>query len=159
MRIDRILLLLVFTCAAGCASLPPQQVEVLWEEKLHWIIQLEDLRILRALNTPPAVVLAPASQGRPVVLQTPPPSDLIRLLSDPEVRVRRRAALAMGRIGLSEAIEPLVMLLKDPEKEVRQMAAFAIGLIGDENSRPALQETLNDSEPIVQGRKIGRGVV
>ena len=113
MRIDRILLLLVFTCAAGCASLPPQ-VEVLWEEKLRWIIQLEDLRILRALNTPPAVVLAPAGQGRPAVLQTPPPSDLIRLLSDPEVRVRHRAALAMGRIGLSEAIEPLAMLLKDP---------------------------------------------
>ena len=151
MRIDRILLLLVFTCAAGCASLPPQ-VEVLWEEKLRWIIQLEDLRILRALNTPPAVVLAPASQGRPAVLQTPPPSDLIRLLSDPEVRVRHRAALAMGRIGLSEAIEPLAMLLKDPEKEVRQMAAFAIGLIGDGNSRLALQEALNDSEPIVQGR-------
>ena len=151
MRIDRILLLLVFTGAAGCASLPPQ-VEVLWDEKLRWIIQLEDLRILRALNTPPVVVLAPASQGRPVVLQTPPPSDLIRLLRDPEARVRRRAALAMGRIGLSEAIEPLVMLLKDPEKEVRQMAAFAIGLIGDENSRPALQEALNDFEPIVQGR-------
>ena len=151
MRIDHILSLLVFTCAAGCASLPPQ-VEVLWEEKLRWIIQLEDLRILRALNTPPIVVLAPASQGRPAVLQIPPPSDLIRLLSDPEVRVRRRAALAMGRIGLSEAIEPLVMLLKDPEKEVRQMAAFAIGLIGDGNSRSALQKALNDSEPIVQGR-------
>ena len=53
------------------------------------------------------------------------------LLGDAEARVRRRAALAVGRVGLPEGVEPLTRLLTDGEIEVRQMAAFALGLIGD----------------------------
>jgi len=82
----------------------------------------------------------------------PQPSDLIRLLSDSEARVRRRAALAAGRVGLPAALEPLTRLLTDEEFEVRQMAAFALGLLADASARPALVKALDDSEPIVQGR-------
>jgi HEAT repeat protein len=52
-------------------------------------------------------------------------------LLDADRSVRRRAALAAGRIGDPGAVPALVPLLQDPELEVRQMTAFALGLIGD----------------------------
>ena len=117
------------------------------------MIRLEDQRILRDPNPPPRVILAPATGRRPAIVAPPRPSDLVRLMRDPEARVRRRAALASGRVGLPEAIEPLSTLLAaDEDFEVRQMAAFALGLIGDLSARPALVTALTDPNPIVQGR-------
>jgi cyclophilin family peptidyl-prolyl cis-trans isomerase/HEAT repeat protein len=116
------------------------------------MMRLEDQRILRDPNPPPPVILAPATRTEPAVVAPPPPSDLIRLLGDDEARVRRRAALALGRVGLRDASEPLIKLLADSEPEVRQMAAFALGLIGDPAARPALLVALADPDALVQGR-------
>jgi HEAT repeat protein/cyclophilin family peptidyl-prolyl cis-trans isomerase len=77
--------------------------------------------------------------------------DLVRLLSDQEARVRRRAALAIGRVGLPDGVPPLVTLLSDPDPEVRQMAAFALGLIGDKSARDPLVSALADSAAVVKG--------
>jgi HEAT repeat protein/cyclophilin family peptidyl-prolyl cis-trans isomerase len=148
--------LLLFSTA--CASAPPaaptavKPPVVTWEEKLGWILRLEDQRLIRDPNPPPQVILVPATKGRPAIVAPPPPSDLIRLLNDEEARTRRRAALALGRVGLPEAIPALQQALGDAEFEVRQMAAFALGLIGDPSARPALLNALKDGEPIVQGR-------
>jgi cyclophilin family peptidyl-prolyl cis-trans isomerase/HEAT repeat protein len=125
---------------------------ITWEDKLTWILRLEDQRILRDPNPPPPLILVPATNTRPQIIGPPPPSDLIRLLGDTEGRVRRRSALAVGRVGLAEGVEPLSKLLADEEVEVRQMAAFALGLIGDPAARPALTAALKDAQPIVQGR-------
>jgi cyclophilin family peptidyl-prolyl cis-trans isomerase/HEAT repeat protein len=55
-------------------------------------------------------------------------ADLGALLFDRDARVRRRAALAAGRIGDERAVPSLVQLLQsDKEKEVRAMTAFALG--------------------------------
>jgi cyclophilin family peptidyl-prolyl cis-trans isomerase len=55
-------------------------------------------------------------------------SDLGMLLFDKDARVRRRAALAAGRIGDERAVASLISLLQnDKETSVRAMAAFAIG--------------------------------
>ncbi|MBI3049502.1 MAG: HEAT repeat domain-containing protein [Acidobacteria bacterium] len=142
---------------AACAPVPPPQVRpeppvVTWEEKLAWMMRLEDQRILRDPNPPAPVVLAPATRTQPAVVAPPPPSDLIRLLGDGEARVRRRAALALGRVGLRDAVDPVVKLLADAETDVRQMAAFALGLIGDASARSALTGALADPDPLVQGR-------
>jgi len=107
---------------------------------------------VRDPNPPAPVVLRPATRRLPQVVGPLPPSDLIRLLGDPEARVRRRAALALGRVGLPEGVEPLTRLLDDEEIEVRQMAAFAIGLLGDAAARPALMKALEDPDPVLQGR-------
>ena len=132
------------------AAAPPA---VTWEQKLTWMTRLEDQRILRDPNPPAPVILRPATDKTPAVIAPPPPSDLIRLLGDSEARVRRRAALAVGRVGLVEGVQPLEMLLSsDEEAEVRQMAAFALGLIGDPSARTALQMSLRDPSPLVQGR-------
>ncbi len=144
--------------AAACATVPtpaprPDPPALTWEDKLGWMMRLEDQRIVRDPNPPPPpVILAPATRTEPAVVAPAAPSDLIRLLSDGVARVRRRAALALGRVGLREASEPLVALLTDPEPEVRQMAAFALGLIGDPAARPALTMALADPDLLVQGR-------
>jgi cyclophilin family peptidyl-prolyl cis-trans isomerase/HEAT repeat protein len=78
-------------------------------------------------------------------------ADLVRMLGDREARVRRRAALAIGHVGLAAGVAPLLELLKDPDPEVKQMAAFAIGLIGDKSGRDPLIASLGDPSPIVQG--------
>jgi len=109
---------LILLCAA-CATVPPAQSVsppvVTWEDKLGWMMRLEDQRILRDPNPPPPVVLVPATKGRPAIVAPPPPSDLVRLLSDDEARTRRRAALALGRVGLPDAIPALQEALGDPE--------------------------------------------
>jgi cyclophilin family peptidyl-prolyl cis-trans isomerase/HEAT repeat protein len=145
---------------ASCATVPSAPVaptpvappEITWEDKLGWILRLEDQRILRDPNPPPPRILVPATQTTPAIVALPPPSDLIRLLGDSEARTRRRAALAVGRVGLREGVAPLAGLLTDPEPEVRRMAVFALGLIGDPSARPALTPLLADADPIVQGR-------
>ena len=114
----------------------PTVAPVAWEEKLGWILRLEDQRLLREPNPPAPVILRPATRTEPPLVAPPQPSDLIRLLSDSEARVRRRAALAAGRVGLPAAVEPLTRLLTDEEFEVRQMAAFALGLLADASAVP-----------------------
>jgi cyclophilin family peptidyl-prolyl cis-trans isomerase/HEAT repeat protein len=140
--------------SSGCASVPvaPAVPVITWEQKLGWMVRLEDQRILRDANPTPPVVLRPATKREPAIFAPLPPSDLIRLLSDNESRVRRRAALAVGRVGLADGVEPLVRLLEDNEIEVRQMAAFALGLIGDRSARPPLLNALKDAQPVLQGR-------
>lgn len=139
---------------AGCATLPPApEVPVIsWEQKLSWMMRLEDQRILRVPNPPPPVVLRAATRTQPAIVAPLPPTDLVRLLEDSQARVRRRAALALGRIGLADAVAPLVRRLTDEEPEVRQMSAFALGLIADASARPDLLTALADADPVVQGR-------
>ena len=49
----------------------------------------------------------------------------------PTAGVRRRAALAAGRVADPALVPPLVDLMNDQEVEVRRVAAFALGLAGD----------------------------
>ena len=152
-RARRILLALVTAVSVACATTPPPPPPVVpFETKMSWILRLEDQRILRdaALPIPPQ----PATQaGRNVLPPPPPPPDLIRLLEDGEARIRRRAAIAVGRVGLPEAVPALVKLLQtDTDPEVRQMAAFGLGLIGDSSAVEPLRAAVADPLPIVAGR-------
>src|SRR5690242_3602106 len=69
--------------------------------------------------------------------------DLKSLLSDKDAKVRKRAALAAGRIGDERAVPVLAdMLLTDRDTDVRQMAAFALGEIESPGGGYALTEVL-----------------
>jgi cyclophilin family peptidyl-prolyl cis-trans isomerase/HEAT repeat protein len=120
---------------------------------MAWILQLEDQRILK-LPDPPAPP-APPIKGRrpapapPVAASAP---DLARLAADTDARIRRRAAIAVGRVGLKEGIPVLTRLLADTDGEVRQAAAFALGLIGDRSATSGLIPLLQDPDPLVRGR-------
>jgi cyclophilin family peptidyl-prolyl cis-trans isomerase/HEAT repeat protein len=141
------------TASAPIATTPVAPVAITWEQKLGWIVRLEDQRLLRDPNPPPPIVLRAETRRDPAVYAPPPPSDLVRLLGDSESRVRHRAALAIGRVHLVEGVAPLAdRLAHDDQVEVRQMAAFALGLIGDASARMPLLTALMDPEPLVQGR-------
>ena len=142
---------------SACATVPPRPAAgrgaISFEQKMAWVLQLEDRRILR-LPEPPAAVPSPQEDPRRSVSPPAPPagSDLTLLASDAESRIRRRAAVAIGRVGLAEGIPALVPLLGDADAEVRQAAAFALGLIGDATAASALVPLLRDPEPMVRGR-------
>jgi HEAT repeat protein/cyclophilin family peptidyl-prolyl cis-trans isomerase len=161
------LVLFVSTAAVltGCASAPPAAPAAKpagppFEQKMAWILRLEDQRVLRDPPPPPPPpapppAVAPRGKKAPAIappLPPPPPPDLTLLLSDSEARIRRRAALAIGRVGLADGVDSLLPLLtSDAEPEVRQMAAFALGLIGDRRAKDALVAALADASPLVQG--------
>jgi HEAT repeat protein len=145
-------------CASAPPAPPPKPVGPSFEQKTSWILRLEDQRMLRdpAPPSPPPAPAPPPSAARrntpPPVVQPPPPTpDLVPLLRDSEARIRRRAALAIGRVGLREGIAALTPVLSDADAEVRQMAAFAIGLIGDQSGRDPLVAALKDPSPLVKG--------
>src|SRR5882672_5924927 len=157
----RVAILCVLLTSA-CASAPPAPAPAApagptFEQKMASILRLEDQRVLRdpAPPIPPAppVVVPPRRGQAPVAAPpVPPPPDLVRMLGDDEARIRRRAALAIGHVGLKEGVAPLVaMLTSETDPEVRQMAAFALGLLGDKTARDPLVAALANPSPLVQG--------
>ena len=149
---------------AACATAPVATTPVVgpklaFEEKMMWILRFEEDRVLEGAEppAPPPVVTPPRGRGRATTIAVPPPPpprpSLITLLTDEEARIRRRAALAVGRTRLVEGVAPLIeVLATDTDPEVRQMAAFALGLIGHASAAESLVTALNDPDPLVQGR-------
>jgi len=78
--------------------------------------------------------------------------EIERLLRDPDRGVRRRAALAAGRLAEPMLVPALVGLLNDQEVEVRRVAAFALGLARDRAAVDRLTAALADSDSGVRGR-------
>jgi cyclophilin family peptidyl-prolyl cis-trans isomerase len=73
-------------------------------------------------------------------------NNLALLLADKDTNVRKRAALAAGRIGDERAVPVLVDLLRGNDvAEVRQMAAFALGEIESPLGAQALIVLLDDT--------------
>jgi cyclophilin family peptidyl-prolyl cis-trans isomerase/HEAT repeat protein len=159
--VTRSTIALALTLSAACASAPPitppKPFVPSFEQKSSWILRLEDTRVLRdpappaPPPPPPSVPARGKSAPAPVVAAPPPPPDLLRLLTDSEARIRRRAALAVGRVGLVEGVQPLVRLMDDADPEVKQMAAFALGLIGDPSAREPLIAKLADESMLLKG--------
>ena len=154
----RLLPLAGLAVATACASAPPPSpapaVAPPYESKIASILRLEDHRVLddeRSRPAPPAPAVD--SRGRPLPAPPPPPAmDLVTLLGDTDARVRRRAALAIGRVGLAAGVAPLIGRLQDPDADVRAMVAFALGLVGDASAVDPLVTTLGDPSPLVKGR-------
>jgi cyclophilin family peptidyl-prolyl cis-trans isomerase/HEAT repeat protein len=157
--------LIAFTALAlisgACASAPavaPKAPTIAPDLKMSWILRLEDQRILRAPAPPPIALAPPPAGNQKKSKNAPPPPapaaqpDLAVLATDQDPRIRRRAALAIGRVGLPEGGAVLRPLLADTDPDVRQMAAFALGLLTDTSAVPALTAALQDADPHVRGR-------
>ncbi len=139
MGLVRVVAPVMLVLAAGCATAPsvspgtaPPAAVFSLDQRVAWILRLEAQRWL----ADPAV----------------PPADLRRLVTDADRSVRRRAALAVGRVGLTEGVTILTPLLTDADPEVRASAAFAIGLIGQASAEPVLHTALADADARVRGR-------
>ncbi len=120
---------------------------------MGWILQLEDRRVLRVEPAvlPPAQP-APGRKRAAPAPPAPPAPDLTHLIADADPRIRRRAALAIGRAGLADGIAALTPALTDADPDVRQMAAFGLGLLGDRSAVSVLTTALGDADPRVRGR-------
>jgi cyclophilin family peptidyl-prolyl cis-trans isomerase/HEAT repeat protein len=124
---------LTFACAPTVAPTvtagPPPPTAT---QKLTWILQLEDQRITRG---------------------DAPGQDLVTMLADEQAHIRRRAALAAGRVRATDAVAPMAAALAtEADPEVRQMMAFALGLIGDAAAAPELVTALASPDALLQGR-------
>ena len=77
-------------------------------------------------------------------------TDLKELLADSNAAIRKRAALAVGRIGNEDSVSALTALLQDADTDVRAMAVFAIGEVEAAAGAESLLTLLkNTNEPII----------
>ncbi len=123
-------LLTVALIIGACKTI--EIAELRYDEKLARLMKLEDER----------------SSGA---------GELLTRFSEYEPQLRRRAALAAGRIGDSEAASSLADLLDDPEETVRITAAFALGLLDGDlppDVQGALESALSDPSEEVRSRVI-----
>jgi HEAT repeat protein len=75
-----------------------------------------------------------------------------RLSQDKKPFVRKAAAYALGKLGVSEATPALVAALKDKDNEVRGAAAVALGEYADAAAVAALSEALEDKSEFVRAQ-------
>ncbi len=82
--------------------------------------------------------------------------NLAALIAHRDARVRKRAALAAGRIGDVRAVPALTEALKDRDQDVVQMAVFAIGEVESPAGAEALIAVLDDTRapPQVRARAV-----
>ena len=116
-------------------------------------------KMSRASNSAPAsgqtmlrIICGPKMSGAGI-------DGLASLLGDKDVRLRKRAALALGRIGDERALPKLSGALQsDKDIDVRQMCAFAIGEIESTAGTEALIAVLDDTrQPGAGAGSRGRG--
>jgi len=82
-------------------------------------------------------------------------NSLKSLLSSEDAAIRKRAALAAGRIGIEDAVPVLAeMLLSDRDAEVREMAAFALGETESAGGAFALVTVLKDPSKAARARAV-----
>jgi cyclophilin family peptidyl-prolyl cis-trans isomerase/HEAT repeat protein len=165
----RAIVVVLIGALTACASAPapapqpvPQAPAVDLDTKVSWLLRLEQERVLR-VPTPGA---APAAAGpaAPQTAQTTAApvfvpamhADLQELLLDPDPNLRRRSALAIGRVGLPEGVPLLLERLRDPEEAVREAAAFGLGLLGRRDAVQPLVQVLQGGAvpPQMRGRVV-----
>jgi hypothetical protein len=80
--------------------------------------------------------------------------DLIRAVTeDSNYKVRVQAALVLGKLGDTRAVQPLIKALGDQNKTVRGIAASALGQLGDSSAVDPLRGLLKrEGDPFVKGQ-------
>jgi len=79
---------------------------------------------------------------------------LARYLSDPDARVRARAALAIGRIGDRDALLSLAPRFRDSAAPVRATALLAAAINRDDRFQSEAGRALEDSDALVRQRAV-----
>jgi len=76
--------------------------------------------------------------------------DQLARLHDTDAYERQRAAIALGNLGNTEAVEPLMNALKDEDDFVRNFASKSLGDLGDSRAVDALIQAMNDENLLVR---------
>jgi len=77
---------------------------------------------------------------------------ITRYIGDPHPRVRREAAIALGKMKDPEGIASLTLALSDSDRDVREAALAGIQRTGARSAEPAVIKLLGDKDP---GIRIG----
>lgn len=80
---------------------------------------------------------------------------LCGLLHDKRTAVRCAAARALGRIGLTTAVEPLIGAVEDESEYVRETAMHALGRLNDDRAIPAIARHLSSDTAVETLRRFG----
>ena len=133
-------------CASAPPAAPPKPAGPTFEQKMASILRLEDRRDAAGTGAGRRAARArrrPAAASPPWPLvppPPPPPTDLVRLLADDEARIRRRAALAIGRVGLKEAFSRWSGCSPaNPIPKCGRWRRSRSGLLGDKSARDPLR--------------------
>ena len=76
--------------------------------------------------------------------------ELVTALHDPSPRVRRQAAIALGRLGDASAVEDLIHQLVEHPDLVEEETVAALGEIGEPNAIPELVNLLQSPRPLLR---------
>lgn len=87
-----------------------------------------------------------------VELGLPAVERLMGVLNDKDKNVRKHAVLALGKIGIPEAVDPLIEATKDEDWQVRMGAIAGLDSIGDDRAKPAIKALMKDPDFAVQMR-------
>jgi HEAT repeat protein len=77
---------------------------------------------------------------------------LMGVLNDKDKNVRKHVVLALGKIGIPEAVDPLIEATTDEDWQVRMAAIAGLDSIGDERGKPAIKSLMKDPDFAVQMR-------
>ena len=129
---------------------PPPPPPVPIDTKAAWTLRLEHQRVLRdgGVDGPATMPVGPRALTEAIS------ADLEGLAVDPDPALRRRALLAIGRVGGAEGLRALVPALTDPDENARATAAFALGLLASKDAIDPLRAALQDPSLAVRGRAI-----
>ena len=75
---------------------------------------------------------------------------LINLLNDKDPRLRKNAAILIGRIGAVEAVNKLGFALKDDDPSVRYAVTEALSLLGGDEANRYLLNALTDESSVIR---------
>jgi HEAT repeat protein/cyclophilin family peptidyl-prolyl cis-trans isomerase len=151
---------------AGCKSTPepapkmpaaapppaPVAPAVSMDTRVGWLLRLEQARILRDPSRGPRPATIAPAPGAPRAYAVATEPDLVALSTDTDGGVRRRAILAIGRVGLPEGLPAVLAGLSETSEDIRAMSAFAAGLIGTPPAAAPLEKALTDPSALVRGR-------
>ena len=125
----------------ACVPPPPPKLpdapQVPLQQKMAWILRLEDQRLLRFdLPAPPPPPPPPVKGKKPAPAAPPPPPPSLARPGGARVVTATRACAAArrspsGASGSKAGVPLLVAALPDTDPTCAAMAAFALGLIGD----------------------------
>lgn len=116
---------------------------------------------IHAMRDPEKAVRAQASLSL-AEIGGPAGEQILPLLSDPDWKVRYRAAEALGIMKEKRAVSPLVALLSDEKDHVRYMAVKSLCSIGNVAARDPIMACQQDENPFVRkmaekaGAKLGQ---
>jgi HEAT repeat protein len=74
----------------------------------------------------------------------------VALETDPDVRVRRQAVIALGKIGSHSALPAILKAASDKDPQLRANAVSVLGTLGDRSEVPVVIRALNDGSTDVQ---------